>query len=195
MSLELSGKVTGNIRSYGAKADSRNEGKVAHVKLDLTLNEEQAQALGGKPFARTCFNDFAGKSGAASVTHKKLGGELAIKADHSLVIEEYPISTKPKITDVLLSDKERVVTLTLKLEIPFVAKKLRHLLDDCTGDDIEIEFKGVTQTEIGDAKKTEEDDRMDFSEAEEGNGADEETGEQPEPMWDDADLDAVEAEA
>lgn len=195
MSLELQQTtVEGIVRDYHSKSNKSNNGKTAHAKIELTFDEEEALRFGGKLFAKACFGDYVGKSGAVLATHKDIGGELEIKAAHSLVIGGYPISATPKISGVNLSTKIRAVTMLMGIDVPFHFDKLRRMLDDGNGDSITIEIKGVTQTEIPDGKRS-EDTRMDFSEAEEGNGADEETGEQPEPMWDDADLDAVEAEA
>jgi hypothetical protein len=148
MSLELKGKITGNVRRYVAKADKTNDGKTAIVDINFTLTEAEAQALGGSLFARTCFSDFVGKSGAATVDGKKLGGELRIKAEHTVDVEGYKLSTKPKITDVAISSVDRVVIVTLRLPVVGAMKKLRAMLDSCVGDDIALDFVGVTQPEM-----------------------------------------------
>lgn len=148
MSLELVGKATGNVRRYGAKADKTNDGKTAVAFIDLKLDEEQAKALGGKLFASTCFSDFAGKSAAATATAKKLGGELKIKAEHTIDVGSYKLTTKPKITNLALSDKERSVTLTIRIEIPGASKKLRQQLDAGVGDDIDLDFLGAAQPDL-----------------------------------------------
>lgn len=167
MSLELSGKVTGNIRKYLVKANAEDDGKTAYVYVEVPLDEVQAEKLGGKLFARTCFSDFVGKSGASTVDGKKLGGELAIKAEHTIEFDGYKVSTKPKVTHLRVGDG-RVVSVTLCLPVPGSAKKLRHQLEECTGDDIELRFIGVTQAEV---PGTEEDKRHGFEAAKKGNGA------------------------
>lgn len=149
MSLELKGRVHATVRHYESRSDSKNDGKTARVKLDVRLDEVEAKELGGKLFADTCFSDYVGKSGAIVASQKKLAGELEIKAEHTLKIEDYPVSTKPKITGVELADEgERAVTLSIKLEIPFTSAKLRRLLDDANGDRVDVVFEGVTQPEL-----------------------------------------------
>ncbi len=208
MTLELKGSVTATVRNYGSKADSRNDGKTAQVGIDIRLNEEQATALGGKVFGRACFSDYVGKSGAITASSKTLAGENVVKVEHSMVIAEYPIVAKPKVTDVQILEGDRAVVLSLRLEIPFSAAKLRRLLDDACGDDIEIEFKGAAQPEIPGTDG--EDARHGFDKAKaNGNGAEHEeeptdtvdadgneitTAGHPAPMFDD-DGDEVEASA
>ncbi len=188
MSLELQGKVTGRVVHYESRSDSTNDGKTARVKIQIRLDEEQATALGGKLFGRTCFSDFVGKSSAIASSQKKPDGELKIKAEHSLVIDEYPISTKPAITNLQAKEGERAVVITVRLDVPFTASGLRRKLDDGNGDDIEIEFKGVTQPEIPGSDP--DDKRHGFEKAKgkkakaNGNGADDDDG-RPEPMFDD----------
>lgn len=148
MSLELKGAITGNVRKYVAKADKTNDGKTALVDVEIVLSEVDAETLGGKLFRSSCFSDFVGKSGAATVVKKKLGGELAIKAEHTVEIGGYSFSVKPKVLDLEVSKKERQVTLTLRLPVDGSKKKLRRQLDDGVGDDIELKFLGVTQTEL-----------------------------------------------
>ena len=91
-----------------------------------------------------------GGSAQATVDTKKLGGELAIKTEHTVEIDGYSLVCKPVAEKIDISGKERMVTLALKLKVPGSAKKLRHQLDDAVGDDVELKFLGVTQTDIED---------------------------------------------
>ena len=148
MALELQGSVKATVKQYECHADKSNDGKTANVQIELDLSEAEANQLGGKEFARTCFNDYVGGSAAAGVVSKKIGNELAIRDEHSLTIEGYDISLKPSVTGCLLSNKERMVTVTLKLPIPGSAKKLRTKLDQACGEWVTILFKGVTQQDV-----------------------------------------------
>lgn len=152
MSLELKGKVVGNVRRYVAKADNTNDGKTALVDIDIVLTEIDAEALGGKLFRNTCFSDFVGKSGATTVDYKTIGGELAIKSEHTVEIDTYKLTAKPKITGLTVgaSVTDRAVVLSLRFPVSGAAKKLRRLLDDGVGDDVALNFLGLTQQEIGD---------------------------------------------
>jgi len=148
MSLELKGTTPATVRKYTVKADAINDGKTANVDLDIVLDEDRALALGGKLFQRACFSDFIGKSSAVTARSKKLDGELKITAEHTMDIEGYPLSATPKITRADLEEKARVVTVHLRLPVPSSATKLRQMLEAMVGDEIGIEFAGVTQQEI-----------------------------------------------
>jgi len=148
MSLEIKGTVTVNVANYGAKRDNSNDGKTAKVEVDMNLDEAQAEAIGGKLFAKTCFSDYVGKSAASTVSKKKLDRELAIKAEHTIEVDGKKLITKPTITGVELSAKERRVTVTMQFPVPGREKTLRHLLDESCGDDLKFVFHGVTQPDI-----------------------------------------------
>jgi hypothetical protein len=164
MSLELKGTITANVSSYGVKCDNSNDGKTAKVEIDLDLNEEQAKAIGGELFAQTCFSDFVGESAASTVASKKLGHELSIKDEHTIEVEGKTLITKPKVTGLAVSAKERRVTVTVQFPVAGREKSLRHLLDESCGDNLTFVFHGVTQPDI------ENDTRHGFDTAK-GNGA------------------------
>ena len=148
MSLELSGTVTGHIRKYEVHADSSNDGKTANVDIDVLLNEEEAREFGGKLFAETCFSDYVGRSSATTVKSKKLGGELEINQEHTMEIDGHKIVTQPKITSVVIGEGQRIVTVTLRLPVTGSQKKIRRMLDESCGGDIQVKVLGVTQPEI-----------------------------------------------
>lgn len=155
MSLELAGTITGNIRRYEAKADKTNDGKTAKVNVEIDLDETMAERFGGRNFKLACFAGYVGGSAARVFDSVKFGGELAIKAEHTLEVDGKPLVTKPRITKCKLSDKQRLVTVTLQLNVPGSSKGLRKYLDESAGDDVKIKVKGVTQPELpetGDGK-------------------------------------------
>lgn len=152
MALELKGTIIGRIRSYGVKADNTNDGKTATVDIDVVLSEEEALEFGGPLFAKTCFSDYVESSALATVKNKTLAGELAIKAEHTLELDGFTLVTKPKITGLELSEKERSVTITLRLQIPGSAMKVRRMIDESCGDRCKVLVKGVTQPEIPGSK-------------------------------------------
>jgi len=148
MSLELSGITTGNVRKYECHADASNDGKVANVSFEVRLSEIEASALGGKLFASSCFNDFVGGSSEVTCVSKKFGGELRVKSEHTVVIAGYPLETKPAVVSVSLGGKERTATVAIKISLPGSLAKLRGVLEQSVGGDVEMEFKGAAQPDL-----------------------------------------------
>lgn len=145
MSLEILGTIIGTIRKYEVHSDKSNDGKTANVDIDIVMSEEEALAFGGEIFAKACFSDYVEDTNSATVKSKTLGGELVIKQEHTLSVNGHPLVTKPKITGLELSEKERSATITLRLPVPGSQKQVRRMLDEACGDAVTVEIKGVTQ--------------------------------------------------
>jgi hypothetical protein len=163
MSLELTGTIVVDVIKHVAKKNKKDDGNTSYVTVEMDLTEDGAGAIGGKLFADGLFCAFVGKSGEALLGSAEPGRALTIKADHNLTVESYTVQTKPKITGLHLSTKERRATVTMVLSISHTNKKLCHRMLDLVGSAIAIEFGGVVQPELPGANG--EDKRHGFEKA------------------------------